>query len=157
MKKKRLPYKEGSWFAAPLQKGGYGVGRVARHSPKGVTVLAYFFGPKRGKLPSLIEIENLHADDAVWVRVIGDLGLMNGSWPIIGDSAHWDRDRWSVPVLFRRVNVPKATAWRVEYSNDDPEIIVCEERIPYDSNLPDTDGCSGAGAAEKRLTALLDP
>lgn len=49
---KRLPYREGTWFALPLRKGGYAVGVVARMAPRGRIILAYFFGPKRNQIPS---------------------------------------------------------------------------------------------------------
>jgi hypothetical protein len=153
--KKQLPYKEGTWFAVPLKKGGYAAGRVARHSPKGCVVLAYLFGPKREDVPSLDEVAHLRPDEAISVEMVGDLGLINGSWPIIGNSAHWNRGGWPVPVFIRRVDVLVKSAWRVQYSDDDPNVVLSEERIPYDPTLPNTDGLSGSGAVENWLTHVL--
>lgn len=151
-----LPYKEGTWFGVPLRKGGYAVGLVARHSREGVTVLAHFFGPKRERLPTLDEMTELRPEQASLVCIVGDLGLINGSWPIIGESAHWVREAWPVPAFTSRDDLTK-TAWRVRYSDEDPAIELSRERIGYEPGLPDTDGSYGAGAAEKLLSHLLDP
>jgi hypothetical protein len=102
-----------------------------------------FFGPKRDRVPNLEELTALRADGAVLVEGIGDLGLINGTWPIIGDSAQRDRVGWPVPVFIRRVGILVKAAWRVHYSDDDPNVVVSEERIPYDPTLPNTDGSSG--------------
>ncbi len=40
---KKLPYKEGTWFAVPLKCGGHAVGIATRIAPKGRVLLAYFF------------------------------------------------------------------------------------------------------------------
>src|SRR5487761_1007991 len=119
----KLPYKEGTWFAVPLEKGGFGVGCVARHSPKGVTVLGYFFGPKRDDIPTYDEVCSLQPDRSVLVRIVGDLGLIDGTWPIISDSTAWNRHNWPVPAFSRQDELTK-TAWLVRYSDDDPEVLV---------------------------------
>jgi len=95
----KLPYKEGTWFAVPLRGGGYATGLVARHIPgEGKIVLAYFFGPKRQTIPSMEELEGLTPDMAIKVIRVGDLGLFEGSWPIVGDSPKWQRERWPMPA-----------------------------------------------------------
>src|SRR5262245_62007255 len=114
----KLPYEEGTWFAVPLRQGGYGVGRVARHAPAGKMILVYLFGPKRDQLPALDELDQLEPNEAVKVRQASDLGLLDGSWPIIGDSPRWERDRWPIPACIRRDELG-GTAWRVVYSDDD--------------------------------------
>lgn len=152
---KKLPYKEGTWFAVPLEKGGFAVGRVARHSPGGCIVLAYFFGPKVESVPKLEDVACLRPEQSVWIRLVGDLGLIDGTWPIIGDSANWDRREWPVPVFTRRVDILVKAAWRVQYSDDDPNVVVAEERIPYDPSLPNTDGSSGHLAAQVHLSRIM--
>jgi hypothetical protein len=72
---KKLPYREGTWFAIPLETGGFGVGVVARATKRGKVILAYFFGPHRSEVPSLDEVERLSPEDAVAVAHVGDLGL----------------------------------------------------------------------------------
>ncbi len=109
-RKEALPFKEGTWFAVPLQDSGYAVGRVARLSPDGAVILAYFFGPKRKSVPTLGEIEQLQPTDSVAALRASELGLLDGRWPIIGDSESWDRNRWPIPAFVRRDPL-SATAW----------------------------------------------
>ena len=153
-KPKKLPYKEGTWFAVPLRDGGYGVGIVARMARRGVT-LGYFFGPRRSAVPTLSEVETLTPDKAVLVEVFGDLGLIEGRWPIIGRNASWDRQLWPVPG-FRRIEDHTGRAFRMELSEDDLFSIVREISVPRDEaeRLP-KHGLSGAGAVESVLTRLL--
>jgi hypothetical protein len=159
MKKRRrraeLPYKEGTWFAIPLRQGGYAVGRVARHTPVGKIILAYLFGPKREQIPTLDGIRNLEPGEAVRVVRVGDLGLVDGSWPVIGDSVPWERERWSMPAFIRRDDLGRA-AWRVLYSDDDPNTILSEQRVPYETTELESAGLYGDQAAEALLSQLLE-
>ena len=147
-------YREGTWFAIPLRDGGFGVGVAARVSRRG-GVLGYFFGPRRLTVPSLAEVEGLTSDQAILVELFGDLGLIQGRWPIIGRAPSWDRQRWPMPV-FGRFEDLTGRAFRVEYDEDNLPAIVREvpasreevERLPKD-------GVSGAGFLEKVLTKLL--
>ena len=81
----KLTYLEGSAFLVPLPSGGYARGVVARTAPKGKILLGYFFGPPldQGADPRL---ESLNAKDAILCVRFGDLGLIEGHWPILGDS-----------------------------------------------------------------------
>ena len=154
MPRKRLPYKEGDWFAVPLRDGGYALGLVARMNGKG-SVLGYFFGPWREQCPTKEDTQGLSSADAILVRLFGDLGLLEGKWPILGRSDLWDRADWPLPA-FARIAVDKSRAWRVEYSEADINQVVRE--VPVNPNkvshLPE-DGLSGSGALEIRLTQLL--
>ena len=153
---KTVPYKEGTWFAVPLEKGGYAVGVVARCAPKGPIVLAYLFGPKRDHVPLLGDLVPLKADEALAVWRVGDLGLINGAWPIIGESPTWNRTKWPTPEFTRIDELTKSVAWRVHYADDDPSVAVSKERIPYDRCLPDIVVLHGAQAAEIALSRMLD-
>jgi hypothetical protein len=73
---KRISYQEGTWFGVPLRHGGFGIGVVARKAPKGGTILAYLFGPKRIAVPTLADVVPLTAADAVKCLRMGDLGLI---------------------------------------------------------------------------------
>ncbi len=152
--RKKLPYTEGTWFAVPLGGGGCGVGVVARMGRRGVT-LGYFFGPRRPAVPRLTEVENLRPRDAVWVRVFGDLGLIDGSWPILGKRDHWNRSEWPFPHFGRREDFT-GRCLRIEYSEAD--LVTCLREVPITreelERLPE-DGLSGAGAVETVLTRLL--
>ena len=154
---KEVPYKEGTWFAVPLEKGGYAVGVVARCAPKGPIVLAYLFGPKREHVTLLDDLDPLKADEALAVWKVGDLGLITGSWRIIGVTPHWSRARWPMPEFIRNEELFKKVAWRVIYSEDDPSVVVSEEQIPYDPKVPATDGSCGAQYVEIALSRILDP
>src|ERR1051325_3513522 len=126
-----LPYKEGTWFAIPLRSGGYAAGVIARHAPdEGKIALAYFCGPKREAIPTLGELVKLTPDSAIKVVRIGDLGIIEGRWPIVGDSLNWEREKWPIPAFIRKDDICKI-AWRVEYADDDPNQVISEQHIPY--------------------------
>jgi hypothetical protein len=150
---KKLPYKEGTWFAIPLRQGGYAVGRVARHSGKGV-VLGYFFGPKREAVPTLDELDELSPASAIRVLRFGDLGMIEDVWPIIGNSPDWEREEWPTPAFIRRDDIGRV-AWRVVYDDDNPSKVLSEERIPYDSAGYERSALAGAAAAEVIISGLL--
>ena len=151
---KKLPYSEGTWFAIPLRNGGLGVGVVARATRKGRVILAYFFGPRRGAVPSLNELEHLEPDKAVLVIRVGDLGLIDGTWPIIGKLDNWERSSWPMPIFVRSDDLSRK-AWKVYYSDTDPGLVVSEVRHPYgDTSLQENIMC-GAGSAEIQMTRLL--
>jgi hypothetical protein len=151
----KLPYKEGTWFAIPLRKGGYAAGLVARLIPgQGKIILAYLFGPKREAIPSIGELGRLSPDMAIKIARIGDLALIDGSWPIIGEAADWRREKWPTPAFIRRDDIGRI-AWQVEYSDENPNQVVAERRVPYETAGFEKDGLLGAGAAEIVLTKLL--
>lgn len=148
-----IPYREGTWFAVPLRGGGYAVGVAARLNGRGC-VFGYFFGPMRSEIPSVSTLKNLHSDNAILVTQFGDLGLIEGEWPIIGDSESWDRKTWPMPS-FVRVTEPDHVAFVTTYSENTLEPI--KERkcaLSEVANYP-YDSLSGAGAVEIRLTKLL--
>jgi hypothetical protein len=148
------PYKEGTWFAVPLQRGGYALGLVARYAARGKIILAYLFGPKRERIPTLDEVSRLEAHEALRVLRVGDLGLIDGSWPVIGDSLRWERDRWPMPAFIRRDEI-SGVAWRVIYSDEDPNRVLAEHRIPYETPDLESDGLYGSKAAEAVVSQIL--
>ena len=85
----------------------------------------------------------------------GDLGLINGAWPICGQAPDWDRTVWPMPDLVRRDPL-SMHAWAARYSDENPEIRVAEYPVPYDTDMA-CDTLSGFGAAEIALTQCLDP
>lgn len=91
---------EGTWFAVPLDTGGYGVGVVARTARKG-PFLGYFFGPRRDAVPTIEVVASLRAKDALVLRLVGDLLLITGVWPQIGVDPDWSRERWPMPTFVR--------------------------------------------------------
>src|SRR3989442_15412111 len=111
----KLPFREGTWFAVPLRRGGFAIGVVARATSIGKVILCYFFGPPRTTLPKIAEVEDLRAGNAIRAWRVGDLSLAKGDWPIIGRSECWNRSEWPTPIFIRRDPL-RPKAWRVIYS-----------------------------------------
>ena len=150
----KLNYTEGTWFAVTLTGGGFGVGVVARATKKGPVILVYLFGPKRETVPSLSEVAGLDPSAAVAVLRIGDLHLIDGTWPILGRSPTWQRERWPMPLFTRKppfINHELV----IQYSDDDPSCIVSRTKVPLGTSTYDEDGTDGAGAVEIVLSKLL--
>jgi hypothetical protein len=150
----KLPYREGTWFGVPLENGGYAVGVVARATKAGPIILCYFFGPRRLSLPTVTELEHLQTKDALKVLRVGDLGLTNKSWPIIGVATSWNRTDWPMPV-FLRTEYLTSRVWRVYYSDDDPLEIVKEERETSGDSTLIRNSTFGYVAAELVLDHVL--
>lgn len=110
---------EGTWFALPLQQGGYSVGVVARKQRRGGILLAYFFGRRWDAPPSLDDVRTEPPNTAIRVLRVGDLGLRNGRWHVIGFDPMWRREDWPIPRLMRQ-NILTGERLIVEYADDDP-------------------------------------
>lgn len=152
---KSLPYREGALFAVPLRNGGFSLGVVARMAPKGKIILAYFFGKKFDVVPSFADISSkLRSIDAVKCLRVGDLGLVNGEWPILGDMPSWSRKDWPIPVFIRR-DVLSGRVWRVIYSDSDPSKLDKEEFSSHDPKGIEESDLYGYGAVELVMTKLL--
>jgi hypothetical protein len=150
----KVKYREGDWFAVPLQGGGFAVGLIARANPGGV-LLGYFFGPRRSGVPAMSDVAGLRPDDAVLVRKFGHLGIAQGKWPLLGRADGWDRREWPTPVFIRYEELT-GRSFRVIYDDDDPNKVLREELIaPGGAEQGPKDGLMGAGFAEAALTQLL--
>ncbi len=148
-----LPYFDGSTFLVPLRNGGYARGVVARASPEGKGVMGYFFGPR---LSSTVGVawDDLDPANAILRIRFGDLGLINGEWPIVGEIRNWNRSEWPMPDFVRRDPLGRLKPILVRYADDDPNRIETEYAIDDDSGmLPDSS--AGYGAVEIKLTKLL--
>jgi hypothetical protein len=150
----KQPYHEGSWFAVPLINGGYAAGLVARMSPQGKIMLAYLFGPKRAVMPTLADVQDLKAGDALKAIRTGDMALANGRWPVLGEAEQFERNDWPVPVFIRRSDALKR-AWQATYA-DDPAKPEREVSVPYETAGLETDSLFGYGSTELLLTKLLE-
>jgi hypothetical protein len=149
-----LPYREGNVFAVPLRDGGFGIGVAARMDGKGA-VLGYFFDRRYGRPPGIADVGDLSALDAVLVQIFGDLGLVRGTWPVIGPLPDWRREGWPMPAFGRHEELT-GRYFRVEYSDDDPNSRPRETPISQEEfeRLPE-DGAAGFGFIEARLNRLL--
>jgi hypothetical protein len=150
----KLPYAEGSWFAVPLERGGFGLGLVARSTAKGCVIFCYFFGPKRTKVPALAEVKHLKPADALRRWRVGDLGLIEGDWPIIGKYPHWRRAEWRMPPFVRTDDLSRKS-WRIHYDDLDPNVQIRREPEAYGTTLLEGDGVMGSGAVELVLSDIL--
>ena len=153
-----LPYAEGTWFAVPLRTGGFGVGIVARVNAdeSGGIVVAYCFGPRLSSLPRPEDLGSLEPKDAVLVCRCGDLGLREGTWPILGAGQRMPAKTWPMPT-FVRVNPLSGRSYKVRYSDDDLQCVTAEEPVSLDEthSMP-RDGLFGAGAVEIALTNAIE-
>jgi len=154
MPKKKLPYKPGDLFAVPLRCGGFAVGLTARIDGKG-TVLGYFFGPRRDEPPTTDDVRELLARDSIEVAMFGDLGLIEGRWPVIAPLPRWDPARWPVPDFGRIDVVTGKRAWRVRYQDPSLKWLSDEACDIGEARALPRDGLMGAGAVEKWLSHLL--
>lgn len=152
---KKLPYKVGDVFGIPLDTGGFALGVIARMAPKGKLLLGYFFGIVYQQMPAIGQIPELKKEDAVFVAIFGDLGLIKGYWTIIGPMTPWVVDDWPMP-LFIRKDVISNEGLLVKYADDNPSLVVEETSLGhlYPHNLPE-DGIYGYGAIEEKMTELL--
>jgi hypothetical protein len=58
---------------------------------------------------------------------VGALGLVDGSWPIIGKADSWNREEWPMPKFVRKDDI-SGVAWLVTYGDDDPNHVIGEQR-----------------------------
>lgn len=152
---KKQKYQEGSWFTVPLDSDGFAIGLVARVSPSYGIILAYFFNKRYFFGSNLSEVETLKPIDAIKVIQVGDLGIINGEWKVIGKLPDWNRSLWKVPNFVRREEF-SGRIWLVKYADDNPNLVLSEELVTNDEgeNL-ETDTLWGYKAAQKILSKLL--
>lgn len=138
----------------PLDEKRYALGVVSRMAPQGKTIIAHFFGPCRTEQPTLANSIGLQAKDAVKCLRVGDLGLINGEWKVLGCSKDWSREAWPVPPFIRRDEL-SSKAWKVIYCDDDPATPIEEERIPFETADMERDALFGYKAAEISVARKL--
>lgn len=130
------------------------MGLVSRFNTSGV-LLAYFFGPKRQQLPSSNELRGLSSKDAVLVRMVSDLALLRGSWPVISHVDSWRRSDWPMPPMVRYEELT-GRYFRVTYDENDPSVMIGNEQIDEEeARVLSRDGLMGAGFAEQVLTQMI--
>jgi hypothetical protein len=148
----KLPYSEGSVFLVPLRDGGYARGVVARAAPEGKVLFGYFFGPRIESAGDIAVDDLIPGKEVLRVR-FGDLGLIEGKWPVRGRAPNWNRSEWTMPDFVRREPISNK-AWLVRYSDVDPSRVATEQLADPASYLPVT-SLSGSGSLEIKLTKLL--
>jgi hypothetical protein len=144
--------------AVPLRNGGYALGIITRGSYKTRGGLGYFFGPKYQNVPTDADTQSKQATDAILIAWFGDLGIIEGEWPLITSTRPFRREEWPVPKFGRIDALMPEKGWLVEY--DPVKVgfgqVIRETRCRAEdvANLP-KDGLYGAGAIEITLTKLL--
>ncbi|MFN8444522.1 MAG: immunity 26/phosphotriesterase HocA family protein [Caldilineaceae bacterium] len=153
-----VKFREGQWFAIPLDKGGYALGIVARGHSRTKICLGYFFGDRFEEIPSEEDLRNLRATDAILVTRFGNPGLTTGKWPLIMNGLPFDRDDWPVPKFGRIDIIDREWGWLVEYPNKGKwsNLPLQETRVKSIElmGLP-RDRMSGSRAIEVKLDDLL--
>jgi hypothetical protein len=150
----KLTYKEGDWFVVPLGDGTFLPARVARATKKGKVILGYFFGSVFPSVPSIESVSRLRPQEAMWVTIFGDLRLIRGQWPVIGQDK-WDRALWPMPVFVSRNILTGKLLGRV-YSDDDPVRLLGESVLStQEAEGMWEDGVAGADFVVERLHRLL--
>jgi len=96
-------YSEGDCFVFPLTEGGFARGVIARHDlacdrPIGA-VLGYFFSPIYNMQSEAVVLEDLKCENAIFVKIFSDLGLIEDRWKIIGKVVPWIKEDWPVPIF----------------------------------------------------------
>jgi len=156
--KKHIRYSEGQWFAVPLKNGGYALGIIVRGSYKTKGGLGYFFGPRYSEIPDEQETWRKQPSDAILIGWFGDLGIIQGRWPLIPSTRPFRREEWPVPKFKRIDALNPEKGWLVEYSQEDSGAGLSVREVYCDARdlegLPE-DGIYGAGAIENVLTKLL--
>jgi hypothetical protein len=151
---KKLTYREGDLFILPLRDRGYAVGLVAKSGPRGRVLFGYFFGPRYGEVPRLSELTNLSPEDAILRCRFGDLHLMDGAWPVLGQMPGWERATWTMPPFVRHDSLT-GRKFQVIYCDADPNVVVTEMKLASDADIEPKDALAGAGAVEIKMTKLL--
>lgn len=145
----------GSWFAVPLKDGGFATGLVARMAPKGRIIVAYLFGPERAAVPPVGEMAILQPKDALRCLRIGDLGLVNGEWPILGELPDWKPEQWATPAFFGQDDL-SGKVWRAVYPDSDPSQLPRREFVGAKDIVGlERDALYGSGVVETLMTKAL--
>lgn len=148
-----LPYKEGTLFFVPLRNGGYARGVVARAGGEGKVLFGYFFGPRQPSADAA-DLADLDPAKAILRVRFGDLGLINGEWPIRGQIPGWNRAQWLMPDFVRKDPLGRKGPVLVRYSDADPARVEMETPTTDHAELG-VDSISGYGSVEIKLTKLL--
>jgi hypothetical protein len=113
---RELDYRVGDWFMVPVEGGGWVTGVVARMNGTG-DVFGYFFAPRQAIRPAPGDVESFRADDAAWLGMFGDLGLVSGRWQVCGRVGGFTREGWPMPG-FVNYSELDGRYWKQWYDED---------------------------------------
>jgi hypothetical protein len=147
-------YREGDWFAVPLDEDAFALGRIARHH-QGI-VFAYFFAPAFDHVPTLRETEGLTADHSITPMLVSHLDLRDGAWPVLGQADDWDRLAWPLVEFERRIEGPGGGLYAIRWDEETlNEELSAHPIDASEAGLRPRDVLSGAGAAVVKLRHAL--
>ncbi|MBS3950326.1 MAG: immunity 26/phosphotriesterase HocA family protein [Peptococcaceae bacterium] len=158
MAKEHMKYYEGQWFAIPLQEGGYALGIIVRGNYQTKGGLGYFFGPRYDHLPEEKETLRKKPEDAILITQFGDLGIINGSWPIIQSSRPFIKEEWPIPKFGSANPLLPQKAFIREYQQDGSGNLQIVRELVVDAKVIEgipSDGSMGGGAVEIHLSKLI--
>lgn len=105
-----------------------------------------------------MEIADKDPSKACFVAWFGDLGIIDGSWPLISTQRPFQREEWPVPRFGDPYATNTSKAWLSEYDQNTHGFSLPIRRylVPIEeiATLP-RDGVFMAGAVEQELTCLL--
>lgn len=158
MTKKSIKYNEGQWFAIPLRDGDYALGIIVRGNYRTKGGLGYFFGPRYDHVPSDEETWAKKSNEALLITQFGDLGIINGRWPIIQSTRPFLKEEWPIPKFGSANPLIPLKAFVREYQQDSSGELQLVRETVVDvkdiEGLP-ADSSMGGGAVEIRLSDLL--
>lgn len=158
MTNKKIKYDEGDWFAIPLRDGDYALGIIVRGNYQTKGGLGYFFGPRYDHIPSNEEIWEKKPSEALLITQFGDLGIINGRWPIIQSTRRFLKEEWPIPKFGSKNPLLPQKAFIREYKQDSTGVLQIVREIVVDvkemEGLP-IDSSMGGGAVEIRLSDIL--
>lgn len=102
-----LKYPPGTMFSLPLERGGYGLGIIARITPwpsnRMCLMYVYGFGKVYDSPPSAEEARQLTFEDAVAVGTGRDAPLRKGWWHVVHQMEPFDPEEWPVAPQIAQV------------------------------------------------------
>jgi hypothetical protein len=155
--KKRIRFNEGQWFAVPLKTDGYVIGVIVRGNNKTIC-LGYFFGPKYETPPGDEATWEKTPENAILITRFGDLGIVNGSWPLIQSTRPFSREEWPIPKFGMEIPFSEGKGYVREYDIDDSGswILLLESVVEIKEIVGlSKDSFMGGGSVEFRLTQLI--
>jgi hypothetical protein len=108
-----LKFHVGDWCGIPMPENRWVTGRIVHHQD--ALIVGYFFGPRRDELPAVEDLKDLSPARADEIRIVSDLGLQNGDWPVLGGHDDFKSSTWIVPAFGKRDWVENRY-WRIVYS-----------------------------------------
>jgi hypothetical protein len=136
-----------------LESGGAARGVVARTASEGRLLFGYFFGP-RLLSKAKADLSGLEPGNAVLRLRFGDLGLLNGLWPVVGKLPDWSPAKWPMSNAVRRHPLGIIKPVLVRYDDNDPSRVLSEEILENDIDLPG-DSLAGYAFVEAKLSKML--